>query len=125
MNRRNNKTAGSNYERTIVRELKEMGFSGVVTSRSESRNMDNSGVDIFDTRDNPEEGYILPIHIQCKNSQNNVNYHDLLTSELLPKNKPMVIFHKKTKKAGKRFMPRGEYVIMTKETFYEFLNLNK
>ena len=119
-----NRTAGHAYERQVVRELKNMGFKTVITSRSESRNMDNAGVDIFDTEDEPqdENHYILPIHIQCKNSKTNVNYHNLLTSELLPKDKETVIFHKKTEKVGNKFMPRGEYVIMTKELFYELLN---
>ena len=118
-----NRNAGNGYERKIVNELKGMNFPSVITSRSESRNMDNAGVDIFDTKQNPNEGErILPVHIQCKNSKTNVNYHKLLTSEDLPDDKDTVIFHKKTEKVGNRFYGRGEYVIMKKETFYDLLN---
>ena len=51
-----NRTAGNNFERLIVNELKELGFDDVVTSRAESRNMDNRGVDIF--------GNNFPFYIQ-------------------------------------------------------------
>ena len=111
---RNNRTAGNSYERKIVNELKELGFTDAVTTRSESRNMDNRGVDIM--------GDNLPIYIQCKNSQNTPNIHDLLTSKLLPKSKPVVIFHKKTKKASKNFVVQGEYIYLKKEDFYNMLN---
>lgn len=111
---RNNRTAGNGYERAIVRELKEYGYSDAVTTRSESRNMDNRGVDIM--------GDNLPVYIQCKNSQNTPNIHKLLTSKLLPNDKPVVVFHKKTKKSAKNFVKEGEYVYMTKEDFYNMLN---
>jgi hypothetical protein len=112
---RNNRTAGHNYERECVKRLKELGYTDVVTSRAESRNMDNKGVDLF--------GGSLPFHIQCKNSVKEVKYSDLMKSELLPKDKPLVIFHKKTKKSNKNFIPDGEYIIMNYETFKELIKL--
>ena len=114
-----NRTAGHNYERQIVKELKERGYSAV-TSRAESRNMDNRGVDIF-TDLNNLEGKELPVHIQCKNKTNQFNVGDILGSDALPTNKPTVIFHKKTKKATSKFVTEGEFVYMTKEAFYELL----
>lgn len=116
MNR--NRTAGHNYERIIIKDLKILGYTSVVTSRAESRNMDNAGVDIFDTKNGEKE---LPFHVQCKNTTQKVDYPKLLNSELLPKDKPTFIFHKKTKKVNTRFMPEGEYVIMKKEDFYKLI----
>lgn len=111
---RNNRTAGHNYERQIMNELKDFGFSAV-TSRNESKTMDDRGVDIISD---------APVHIQCKNSQTNQDYPKLLNSELLPTDKPTVVFHKKTKKVGERFMPVGEFIIIKKEDFYKLINWN-
>jgi hypothetical protein len=109
----NNRNRGNQYERDIVIELKKLGYNDVVTSRAESRNMDNKGVDVF--------GHSLPVYIQAKNYTKYPDIHELLSSELLPNEKPTVIFHKKTKKANSRFMTQGEYVYMTKELFLEML----
>jgi hypothetical protein len=115
----NNRNRGNQYERDIVVELKSKGYSDVVTSRAESRNMDNKGVDVF--------GHSLPVHIQAKNYTKYPDIHKLLSSELLPSDKETVIFHKKTKKAQTKFMTQGEYVYMTKECFYSLIenNINK
>ena len=110
---RNNSTAGHKYERDSVNRLKDLGYEDVVTSRAESRNMDNRGVDIF--------GPSLPFHIQCKNSVRDLKYHDLFDNDRLPTDKPLVIFHKRTKKAKTRFVEVGEYVIMKYETFKELI----
>jgi len=112
---RNNRTAGHNYERLCVKRLRDNGYSDAVTSRSESRNMDNKGVDIF--------GSSLPIHIQCKNSLKEIKYHTLLNEERLPTDKPLVIFHKKTRKSNTKFVTEGEYVIMKYETFNQLTGL--
>lgn len=63
-----NKARGSEYERKIAKELRELGFTGVVTSRSESKAMDNNKVDIIDT-----EGK-LPCFIQLKRTQTTPSY---------------------------------------------------
>jgi hypothetical protein len=110
---RNNRTAGNNYEREIRLELRELGFNDVETSRAESRNMDNRGVDLFGTS--------MPFYVQCKNYTKYPDINALLTSELLPTDKPLVVFHKKTKKSNTRFMTQGEYVYMTKEYFYSLI----
>jgi hypothetical protein len=110
-----NRVAGHNYERQIVNELKSIGFEDVVTARAESRNMDDKGVDIF--------GSSLPFFVQCKNSQNYPKIHELLSSELVPKEKPLIVFHKKTKKHNTRFITQGEYIYLNKEVFYNLINL--
>ena len=63
-----NKSRGSEYERKIANELRELGFTGVVTSRSESKTVDNNKVDIIDT-----EGK-LPVSIQLKRTINTPQY---------------------------------------------------
>src|SRR6056297_2316203 len=99
-----NRTAGHNYERKIRNELSEF-YPDVVTARSESRNKDNKGIDIFDLSED------MPFDIQCKVSKglssNKIN--DLLNAgdEL-----PMVIAHKHVKKADKIFTAQGELIYM-------------
>ncbi len=112
-----NRQAGHGLERLIVRELKELGYDAV-TSRAESRNMDNRGIDIFSP---PYCSNPLPVHIQCKNTVINPHYEDLLTSELLPNDKPTIVIHRKTKKANSRFVTQGDYVIIKKEHFYNLI----
>jgi len=112
-----NRSAGHSLERLIVRELKELGYDAV-TARAESRNMDNRGIDIFSP---PYCSNPLPVHIQCKNTVINPHYEDLLTSELLPNDKPTVVVHRKTKKANSRFVTQGDYVIIKKNDFYNLI----
>ena len=112
----NSRRRGHDYERLITKELKEMGYD-VVTARSESRNMDNKGIDIFGD---------IPFHIQCKLSKDRPNYHDLITSPLLAdETKSLVVFHRLATKANTRFIKQGDYVIMTKEQFYELISKDK
>lgn len=40
---------GHAYETQIAKELRELGFTGVVTSRSESKRADDNKVDLVDT----------------------------------------------------------------------------
>lgn len=110
-----NRNAGNQYERDIVNELKELGYKNVVTSRSESRNMDNSKVDIFD----PTEEF--PYFIQNKVYKSYPNLNDLINGDDVNKGKPMLVFHKKVKKANVKFLTEGEFVSMSKETFYNLL----
>ena len=41
MGKNRNRTAGHQYERDIVKEMKSLGYDCSVTARSESKNMDN------------------------------------------------------------------------------------
>lgn len=63
-----NKAKGNEYERKIAAELRELGFPGVVTSRSESKIADANKVDLIDT-----EGK-LPVNIQLKKVMNFPQY---------------------------------------------------
>lgn len=48
-NLKNNRKRGNSYEVKIAKELRELGFPGVKTSRSESKSMDDKKVDLVDT----------------------------------------------------------------------------
>ena len=54
------KKKGSNYERQIAKELRDIGFTGVVTARSESKSKDDDKIDLID-KDSK-----LPVEIQLK-----------------------------------------------------------
>jgi hypothetical protein len=110
-----NRTAGHNFERQIIKELKALWpqrFGEAKSTRSESKNLDDKGVDIMDAF-----GY----YFQCKNTCLTPNYEELL--ERMPQAGPIVnvVMHKKTKKCGTKFMPVGEYAIMTKADFYKMI----
>jgi hypothetical protein len=119
-NGKRNRQAGHAYERQIIKELKKLGFPEAVSARSESRNLDDQGVDICNT-----PGF----HFQCKNSKTNPNYVELL--QTMPDNlygrKDLphipVIVHKKTKKSEKNFTPVGEFVMLKKSDFYRMLSM--
>lgn len=110
-----NRTAGHNYERQVAKELKALGYEKVVTSRSESRNMDNSGVDLFDPTG------VFPFYIQNKIYKGYPKLDDLINGKIVKKDKPMLVFHKKVEKKGDRFYTQDEFVSMRKEEFYVIL----
>lgn len=108
-----NRTAGLNYERKIIKDLKELKlFPAAVSSRAESKNMDDKGVDICNT-----PGF----YIQCKNSKTNPRYDVLL--EEMPQEPGIInaVIHQKTKKANTKFIAQGEYVVVKKADFYRLL----
>ncbi|WP_321330505.1 hypothetical protein [uncultured Ilyobacter sp.] len=111
-----NRTAGNQYERDIVKELKELGYTKAVTSRNESRTADANKIDIVGL-----DGHFAP---QCKNLSKNVNYHKLMKE--INTDMPKAIFHKRTEKStGGKFMTKGEYVILEKDFFYKLLETYK
>ena len=63
-----NKARGNEYECRIAKELRELGFTGVVTARSESKRTDNNKVDLIDTNKQ------LPFNIQLKRTVNTPQY---------------------------------------------------
>lgn len=105
-----NRDKGNGYEREIAKEFRDMGFEAV-TSRSESKRLDNAGVDLVTD---------FPLAPQMKVSVNQPNFHKLLTET-----EAEIVFYKKQEKVKNRFMSRGEYVVMKKEDFYKILDDNK
>lgn len=102
---------GHNYERTIVKYFKDLGYADAKTSRLGSRLLDSAKVDICD----------IPFNIQCKAVEANINYQRLTEEikaelkKLLPQREdyPIMIFHKKD---------RSTNVIMTLEELTKLLN---
>ena len=102
----NARNKGHAYERKIVNELKEyLLFPNAVSSRSESKNLDDKGVDI---------AYTDPFYIQCKAVEKLGNIHKVL-SNMPNESKYNVVFHKRNK--------QGETVTMWKDDFYELLGM--
>ena len=98
------KQKGSKLEIQIINRLKEIGFEAV-SSRSESRNIDNKGSDIitncpYDIQCKADERLTLPIHTLLEGMKNN------------GLERP-VIAHKRNNK--------GVYVAMPWELFQEIL----
>jgi Holliday junction resolvase len=83
-NLKNNRRRGNSYEVKIAKELRELGFTGVVTSRSESKAMDDKKVDFIDTENK------LPVYLQAKKTIQTPNYLKI-QSECPLKDKPFVI----------------------------------
>jgi hypothetical protein len=111
-----NATKGHNYEREVIKELESLGYDHLSSTRAESRNLDNSGVDICSTTESENR---LPFHPQCKSLSTRAPYEVLFAQFKLKL--PLAIFHKFTKKAKKNFISQGEFVILSKDYFYELL----
>lgn len=101
---------GHNYERTIVKFFKDLGYADAKTSRLGSRLLDSAKVDICD----------IPFNVQCKAVEANIDYSKLTDeiegeiTKLIPGrvNLPIMIFHKKN---------RNTNVVMTLDEFEKFM----
>ena len=105
---------GHSYETKIAKELRELGFTGVVTSRSESKSMDDNKVDLIDT-DNK-----LPCAIQLKCTQSIPSYFKI-RSESTVNPDDFVIIWSKQEKREVNIVSVGEAVIMDKSLFYKLI----
>ena len=104
------KRKGNGYELKIIHELTDLGFEGLKSSRSESKNLDNAKIDIADTLG------VLDCYIQCKRTKNSPNIEAI--SDACPyKDKPIIIFW--SKESDKQ--QNNEYVYMPKEYFYKLI----
>ena len=113
-NLKRNRARGNSYECKIAKELRELGYTGVVTSRSESKAMDNMKVDLVDMENK------LPIHSQIKAVIKYPNYLEIKKACPL-KDKPFVLFWSIIKPTESTFRSAGEVVILEKSFFYELL----
>ena len=109
-----NKARGNEYECRIAKELRELGFWGVVTARSESKRTDNNKVDLIDTNKQ------LPFNIQLKRTVNTPQYFKIREESTVDP-KSFVLIWNKQEKANVNFLSVGEAVIMDKETFYDLI----
>lgn len=106
---------GNAYELKIIKELNLLfNTDTLVSSRSESKRLDDAGIDIVDHEN------ILPFFVQCKNTQN-IPSTDLIKNCKV-KTKPLAIFWNKQIKKEVNCISDGEYVILEKNEFYKLLN---
>jgi hypothetical protein len=112
------KAKGNRYELKIIKELIDLGYPGLKSSRSESKSLDNDKVDIAD----PEN--VMGFYVQCKITK---NYPDVIENIInCPrKDKPLVIFWNKQVQKEKNMGSAGEFVIMTKKMFYDLIRKNE
>ena len=102
-----NRAAGIHYELDVIKALKEMGFKAV-SSRYESKRMDDDGIDIVTD---------FPFKIQCKSWTNvQPNIHTLLTETAAD-----LILYRKTEKKGTRFYKIGEYAMLEQSKFFDLV----
>lgn len=113
-NSKRSRARGVAYEQQIAKELRELGFEGVVTSRSESKAMDNNKIDLVD-RNNQ-----LFFYSQLKRTQQCPNWFKI-ESECPLKDKPFVIFWNSQVPTEKTFRSLGEIVMLPKSFFYELI----
>lgn len=99
---------GNSWELEIINNLKAIGYTGCVSSRSESKRTDDAKVDIIDIK------HQLPCHIQAKATRNLPNYHKI-EQECTLKDLPFVIACKQEGKPPIAMLPI--------DFFYELLKL--
>ena len=108
------KNKGNRYEAQIAKELRELGFTGVKTSRSESKSTDDNKVDIIDTN------HKLPVNIQLKKTQATPSYFKIRSESTVDPKTFAIIWNKQEKKET-NICSVGECVIISKELFYELI----
>lgn len=89
-----NKNKGNTLELEIINKLKEIGYDGCVSSRSQDKRADSNKIDIIDLNNE------LPINIQSKYLTNTPNYF-AIRDACTDKSKPFVVVWKKTGTDGK------------------------
>lgn len=107
------KQKGSQLELDVIHKLNELGYH-TVSSRSNSKMLDNSKIDIDDLEGN------LPIYIQCKATQTIPSYFKI-EEECPLKDKPFTIVWKKQDKDGGN--SPGTLFIAPIEIMYDYLKL--
>jgi len=107
MSKINARQKGHAYERKVAQEMRDLGFEKCLTSRLESKRMDDAGVDLC---------YTDPFYIQLKATENYPKFHHLLFEKMPQEDdKINVVMNKKNRK--------GEIVVMSKEDFYKIIEL--
>lgn len=108
------KNKGNRYEQQIAKELRELGFTGCKTSRTESKSADDNKVDIIDTENK------LPCSIQLKKTQSTPSYFTIRSQSTVDPETFCIIWNKQEKKET-NICSVGECVMMDKRFFYELI----
>ena len=111
-----NKQRGSNFERQIAKELRELGFVGCVTSRSESKSTDDNKVDIIDKN----KQLPFDMQIQTKKTSSTPSYFGIREQSTVD-NETFVIIWSKTKRAKEKMVTVGDCVMLPKSMFYKLI----
>lgn len=109
-----NRSRGHNFETKIAKELRDLGFTGVVTARSESKKVDNGKIDLIDTNNK------LPAQIQLKKTIATPQFFKI-RSESIADPKYFTLIWSKQEAKEKNICTVGEVVMISKEFFYELL----
>lgn len=104
---------GHAYERKIVKELNELGFS-VGTTRNNSKQLDNNKVDIYDFSGN------LPCTIQLKATQTTPQYFKIREESSVDPSTFVIIWSKQEARE-KNIVSVGEIVMLPKDFFYKLI----
>lgn len=88
---KNNKRKGNKFELEVIHELKEIGYTDCVSSRSKDKTADANKIDIVSEQ--------LPVNIQCKYTSNTPNYFGIRDA-CTDKSKPFTVIWKKTGEDG-------------------------
>ena len=113
-NVKRSRARGIEYEQRIAKELRELGFEAVVTSRAESKRMDDMKIDLVDPTG------MLPFHAQLKRTSKCPSFFSI-ESECPLKDKPFVVFWNYQIPTEKTFRSGGEIVMLPKAFFYELI----
>jgi hypothetical protein len=98
---------GHSFELQIRDFFRELGYEKCVSSRSESKNKDDQGIDLCFTD---------PFNVQCKAVENLGSMHKVL-DEMPKGHNYNVVFHKKNR--------QGTIVAMTLDDFKEIMQMLK
>lgn len=110
------KRKGNGFELEIVHKLRDIGYDGCVSSRSQNKAADADKIDVVDMNNE------LPVNIQSKYTQNMPNYFDIRDA-CSDKEKPFCMIWKKAGKDGAQ--SRGTVAVIPEKFFYQLLKLVK
>lgn len=111
-----NRTKGNGFEREIIKDLKEIGYEGCVSTRSQNRLMDKNKIDVCDMNDE------LPVYIQAKYTSVSPDYFKNRDACSF-KDKPYSVIWKKSGKDGAN--SPGTIAIVDYDFFLELLKVYK
>lgn len=113
-----NRSRGIRFEQKIINELKDLSNDQeICSSRSESKKLDNSKIDIYDPN------HIFPCYFQLKSTQKIPNIKSI-NEEVKKKDLPLCIIWSAQESRETNQVSVGEYAIMPKDLFYYLLKLH-
>lgn len=106
------KQKGNHFELEVTNKLKEIGYEGCVSARSQDKRADANKIDIVDM--NGE----LPVNVQCKYTANTPSYFTIRDA-CTDKSKPFALFWKKATSDGSQ--SPGTVVVIPADYFYKLI----